>query len=111
MKAASSSPSGREGRLAPGVPLSAREQLHAPRKNADESALKIIDVSKSFGAHAALSHVDLTLARSETVAVVGPSGSGKTTLLRCVNFLTPYDSGRIYVNGRLVGYREDRDTF
>jgi polar amino acid transport system ATP-binding protein len=111
MQAASSSPSGREGRLAPGVPLSAREQLHAPRKNADESVLKIIDVSKSFGAHAALSHVDLALARSETVAVVGPSGSGKTTLLRCVNFLTPYDSGRIYVNGRLVGYREDRDTF
>ena len=34
------------------------------------------------------------------------SGSGKTTLVRCINHLETIDSGRIYVDGTLVGYRE-----
>jgi len=42
----------------------------------------------------------------EVVCILGPSGSGKTTLLRCINFLEPYDDGRIYVGDDLVGYRE-----
>ena len=42
----------------------------------------------------------------EVVCIIGPSGSGKTTLLRCINFLERYDSGRIYVDDELVGYRE-----
>ena len=106
----SSLPSGREGERAPSIPFSARDPLRAAGVGADESVLRIVDVGKSFGNIVALAHVNLTLARGETVAVVGPSGSGKTTLLRCVNFLIPYDSGRIYVNGRLVGYREERST-
>jgi polar amino acid transport system ATP-binding protein len=40
------------------------------------------------------------------VCVIGPSGSGKSTFLRCVNHLEKIDSGRIEVNGRLIGYRE-----
>jgi polar amino acid transport system ATP-binding protein len=77
--------------------------------------LQLIGVNKYFGSVPALSDVDLAVPRGETVAVVGPSGSGKTTLLRCINFLIPYDSGRILVNGRLVGYKQQgaglvRDT-
>ena len=107
---ASSSPLGREGWPAIGGSFSAQDPLHPPRASADESVLRIVDVGKAFGTHVALAHVSLTLARGETVAVIGPSGSGKTTLLRCVNFLTHYDTGRIYVNGRLVGYREEKGT-
>jgi polar amino acid transport system ATP-binding protein len=40
------------------------------------------------------------------VVLIGASGSGKTTLLRCINHLEVLDSGRIYVNGELVGYRD-----
>jgi polar amino acid transport system ATP-binding protein len=50
--------------------------------------------------------VDLDIAPGEVVCVIGPSGSGKTTMLRCVNFLETYQDGRIYVDGELVGYRE-----
>jgi polar amino acid transport system ATP-binding protein len=44
--------------------------------------------------------------KGETVCVIGPSGSGKTTFIRCVNHLEKIDSGRIEVNGHLIGYRE-----
>jgi polar amino acid transport system ATP-binding protein len=69
--------------------------------------VELVDVRKSFGDQAVLDGVDLRIERGETVAIIGPSGAGKTTLLRCVNFLETYDSGRILVNGQLVGYRED----
>ena len=70
--------------------------------------LRLIDVGKRFRDVPALSNVNLAVSRGETVAVVGPSGSGKTTLLRCINFLVPYDTGRIFIGDQLVGYREDR---
>jgi polar amino acid transport system ATP-binding protein len=76
--------------------------------SAQEIVLDAQGVGKCYGEHAVLIDVDLTVRRGETIAIIGPSGSGKTTLLRCTNFLVPYDSGRIYVNGRLVGYREER---
>jgi polar amino acid transport system ATP-binding protein len=35
------------------------------------------------------------------------SGSGKTTLLRCINQLTTIDSGGIWLDGELLGMREE----
>ena len=70
--------------------------------------LRLSGVGKRFRDVPALSNVNLAVSRGETVAVVGPSGSGKTTLLRCINFLIPYDTGRIFIGDQLVGYREDR---
>jgi polar amino acid transport system ATP-binding protein len=40
------------------------------------------------------------------VCLIGQSGSGKTTLLRCVNQLTSIDSGGIWLDGELLGMRE-----
>jgi polar amino acid transport system ATP-binding protein len=68
--------------------------------------VEIRQVEKYFGSLHVLRGVDLDVQAGEVVCVIGPSGSGKTTLLRCVNFLETYQSGRIYVDGRLVGYRE-----
>ena len=66
-------------------------------------------VSKRFGAHEVLREVDLTVGHSDVVCLIGPSGSGKSTLLRCVNFLEPYDSGAIRIDGRLIGYEDKPD--
>jgi polar amino acid transport system ATP-binding protein len=63
-------------------------------------------VHKSFGLNAVLRGVDLDVARGEVMCVIGPSGSGKTTLLRCINHLEKIDSGRLSVDGQLVGYEE-----
>jgi polar amino acid transport system ATP-binding protein len=64
------------------------------------------DVQKWFGRLHVLRGVTLTVKRQEVVVVIGPSGSGKTTFLRCINHLEKIQSGRILVNGQLIGYRE-----
>jgi len=64
------------------------------------------DVNKWFGRLHVLKDVSLRVKRQETVVVIGPSGSGKTTFIRCINHLEKIQSGRIFVNGHLIGYRE-----
>ena len=61
---------------------------------------------KRFGAVHVLKGVDLSVDDSRVVCVIGPSGSGKSTLLRCMAFLDRYDEGRVFIEGRLLGYRE-----
>jgi polar amino acid transport system ATP-binding protein len=68
--------------------------------------VKAEGVRKSFGSHEVLKGIDLEVAPREVMCVIGPSGSGKSTFLRCVNHLEKIDAGRLYVDGRLVGYRE-----
>jgi polar amino acid transport system ATP-binding protein len=72
--------------------------------------IELARVSKSFGAHQVLRGVDFSVGRSEVVCLIGPSGSGKSTLLRCVNFLEPYDSGDLRIDGRLIGYEDANGT-
>jgi polar amino acid transport system ATP-binding protein len=67
------------------------------------------DVHKRFGKLEVLKGVSLEVRKGETVCIIGPSGSGKTTFLRCINHLEKIDSGRIEVNGRLIGYRQRGD--
>jgi polar amino acid transport system ATP-binding protein len=67
------------------------------------------DVRKHFGGHEVLRGVSLQVQRGEVVCMIGPSGSGKTTFLRCLNHLERIDSGRIELDGKLLGYRERPD--
>jgi polar amino acid transport system ATP-binding protein len=64
------------------------------------------EVHKYFGRLHVLKGINLSVNRRETVVVIGASGSGKTTFLRCINHLEKIQSGRIFVNGHLIGYRE-----
>jgi len=66
----------------------------------------IRQLSKRFGEFQALKQVSLDVFESEVVCLIGQSGSGKTTLLRCVNQLTTADSGGIWLDGELLGFRE-----
>jgi polar amino acid transport system ATP-binding protein len=64
------------------------------------------DVHKYFGRLHVLKGLSMTVKRQEVVVVIGASGSGKTTFIRCINHLEKIQSGRIFVNGHLIGYRE-----
>jgi polar amino acid transport system ATP-binding protein len=63
-------------------------------------------VHKRFGLNEVLKGITLTVSRGEVMCLLGPSGSGKSTFLRCINHLEQINSGRLSVDGELVGYRE-----
>jgi polar amino acid transport system ATP-binding protein len=67
----------------------------------------IRSVSKNFGEFQALNRVSLDVGAGEVLCLIGASGSGKTTLLRCINQLTSIDSGGIWLDGELLGVREE----
>ena len=69
--------------------------------------VKVEGVHKRFGRLEALRGVDLEVQRAEVKVLIGPSGSGKSTLLACINHLEKIDAGRIWVDGQLVGYRQE----
>jgi polar amino acid transport system ATP-binding protein len=71
-----------------------------------QAVIKIEDLHKSFGALEVLKGIDFEVDRGEVVCILGPSGSGKSTLLRCVNLLEIPQRGRIYLEGKLIGFRE-----
>ena len=64
-------------------------------------------VHKFFADLHVLQGIDLDIAPGEVCVILGPSGSGKSTLLRCLNLLEEISAGRVYVDGELLGYRED----
>ncbi|MFG2778541.1 amino acid ABC transporter ATP-binding protein [Streptomyces prunicolor] len=75
----------------------------------DGPMVKAEAVHKSFGLAHILKGIDLEVNPREVFCLVGPSGSGKSTFLRCINHLEKINAGRLYVDGRLVGYRQQGD--
>jgi polar amino acid transport system ATP-binding protein len=76
-----------------------------PRPSSDV-VVEATDVHKRFGRLHVLRGVSMTIRRAEVVVIIGASGSGKTTFIRCINHLEKIQQGRIFVNGHLIGYRE-----
>jgi polar amino acid transport system ATP-binding protein len=74
-----------------------------------EPMVKAEGVHKSFGRLEVLKGVSLEVQPGEVVCMIGASGSGKSTFLRCINHLERIDAGRLWVDGRLVGYRQSGD--
>jgi polar amino acid transport system ATP-binding protein len=74
-----------------------------------EQMVRAQGVRKHFGPLQVLKGINLEVAPKEVVCLIGPSGSGKSTFLRCVNHLEKIDGGRLYVDGELVGYRQQND--
>jgi len=64
--------------------------------------MELIGVNKHFGVKHVLKDVDLRIEQGKVTCLLGPSGGGKTTLLKCLDLLTPIDTGEIYFNGNLV---------
>ena len=78
---------------------------------ADNYALELKQITKRFGSVLANDHVDLTLKKSEILAILGENGSGKTTLMNMIYGIYYPDSGHIFVDGKEVTIRSPRDSF
>lgn len=66
------------------------------------SELLIRGLTKSFGAHMALTDVNLEVDAGQLLVVLGPSGCGKSTLLRLIAGLETADRGEIILEGNNI---------
>lgn len=83
---------------------SVRFQFPTPGR-APRMVLELADVEKSFPGRKLFSGLNLTIERSERIAVVGPNGAGKSTLLRILAGREPVDKGVRFVDERVsVGW-------
>jgi len=64
--------------------------------------LSLRQVSRRFGARAAVNGVSLDVKRGEVLCLLGPSGCGKSTTLRIAAGLERPEAGQVFVGGRLV---------
>jgi polar amino acid transport system ATP-binding protein len=83
-----------------------RAAADAKPGRASAALLEVVDLHKRFDHVEVLKGISLSISTGEVVALIGPSGGGKSTFLRCINRIEEPTSGRIYLEGRLVGGAE-----
>jgi ABC-2 type transport system ATP-binding protein len=62
-------------------------------------ALQFTRLTKSYGHHAVLKGLDLSVAEGEIFGLVGVNGAGKTTLIKCLLDFCEPDGGQIEIFG------------
>ena len=74
----------------------------------DQNGPKLLaeNVHKAYGRNEVLRGIDMQVRTGEVACIIGPSGGGKSTFLRCINHLEKIDSGRLSVDGELIGYHQ-----
>ena len=71
--------------------------------------IKIENVSKYFGAKAALKNINLEIGTGETLAIIGGSGSGKSTLLRLMIGLIKPSEGEIWIDNDEISKMDEKE--
>ncbi len=74
-------------------------------------AIRLENVTKSFGSVIANNEVNLDIRRGEILSLLGENGSGKTTLMNMLAGLYFPDSGHVYVDGEEVSIRSPKDSY
>ena len=64
--------------------------------------LRVENLFKGFGDRPVLNDVSFSIDTGEIKVLIGPSGAGKSTLLQCIDYLIMPDSGRIFLEDRLI---------
>ena len=71
-----------------------------------QAAIQLQGIGKSWGDHAVLKHIDLSIPEGQFTALLGPSGCGKSTLLRIIAGLEQPTQGRLFIDGQDATYQE-----
>lgn len=73
----------------------------------EEAAIRVNQVTKSFGPATVLNNVSVDFERGKIHGLIGRNGSGKTMLLKCIcGFVLP-TKGSVTVNGKQIGKDTD----
>jgi ABC-2 type transport system ATP-binding protein len=73
--------------------------ISAPDARNRPLAVRLTNVTKTFGAHTAVNELSLAVPTSSVYGFIGPNGSGKTTTIRMILHIFHPDSGEIEVLG------------
>ena len=65
-------------------------------------AVKLTDISKTFGDNVAVHPLDLEIGTNEFFSILGPSGCGKTTLMRMITGFETPTTGTVQLDGKVV---------
>ena len=71
-----------------------------PANNADYYILETEEISKYFGAVAAVDGLSISIPRRGVTSIVGPNGSGKSTLINLLSGTLPLDGGIVKIDGQ-----------
>ena len=66
------------------------------------SLVSMKNISKSFGSIEALKNANFDLNKGEILGLAGDNGAGKSTLVKILAGVFPYDSGKIFLEGKKV---------
>lgn len=68
-----------------------------------DTVIQVESVTKVFGKTTVLDNINLSFQRGQITGLIGRNGSGKTMLLKCIVGFVPATSGKILVNGKVIG--------
>jgi simple sugar transport system ATP-binding protein len=72
--------------------------------------VRMVGISKSYGAIKSLDRVDLVLRAGEVLGLVGDNGAGKSTLSKILSGAVVPDEGRIVLDGKEVKFASPADA-
>lgn len=65
-----------------------------------QTAIKVTDLSKSYGSQPAVSNLSLTVESGTVFGLLGANGAGKSTAIECILGTKAADSGRVTIFGQ-----------
>src|SRR5256886_15213353 len=76
-----------------------KDNLQAHDKRANDEAIVVDNLSKSYGSHRVVDQLQFTVHRGEVFALLGPNGAGKTTTVETLEGYRTPDGGSVRVLG------------
>lgn len=78
---------------------------------ANQAAIELKNITKTFGSVVANKNVNLVANRGEILSILGENGSGKTTLMNMISGIYFPDEGEIFIDGEPAVIASPKDAF